>query len=116
MFIEVGPATMMITGEKDGGPYPTDAAELKAFVAHVLSQVREALPVLRQKAFRIRKTAYLPEPARRMIEAVKAVDEATLTPMAAVAGVVADLVKEYLARREPEFISVNNGGDISVSN
>lgn len=116
MLIEVGPATMMITGEKDGLPYPADAHEVEAYVAHLLGQVREALPVLRQKAFRIKKTASLPEPARRMVEAVKVVDEATLTPMAAVAGVLADLVKEYLAARHPDFISVNNGGDIAISN
>ena len=52
-----------------------------------------------------------------MIRAVKAVDEATLTPMAAVAGAVADLVKEYLSSSgEIDLLSVNNGGDISICN
>jgi hypothetical protein len=49
--------------------------------------------------------------------AVKAVDASTLTPMAAVAGAVADLVKEHLSSSgEIDLLSVNNGGDISIWN
>ncbi len=117
MLIEVGPATLVLAGEKGGEVFAFERGEVEACLGRILNGIREALPVLRQKAYRIRKTDYLPEPAKRMIMAVKAVDEETLTPMAAVAGAVADLVKEYLSSSgEMDLLSVNNGGDISICN
>jgi hypothetical protein len=116
MLIDVGPATIVVNGEKGGMSYPFDPADIQACITTLLSDVTEALPVLKQKAFRIKNAACLSEPARRMVTAVKMVDQTSLTPMAAVAGVVADMVKEYLSVEELDFISVNNGGDISVRN
>ncbi len=117
MLIEVGPATLVLAGEKGGEVFPFERREIEAYVARILHEIGEALPVLRQKAYRIKKIDYLPEPAKRMIMAVKAVDEETLTPMAAVAGAVADLVKEHLSSsRGIDLLSVNNGGDISICN
>ena len=117
MLIEVGPATMVIAGEREGKAFPFERREIEAYVGQVLHEIREALPILRLKAYRIKKTDYLPEAAKRMIGAVKAGDEATLTPMAAVAGAVADLVKEHLSlTTETDVLSVNNGGDISICN
>jgi ApbE superfamily uncharacterized protein (UPF0280 family) len=117
MLIEVGPATLVLAGEGGGEVFPFERQEIEAYVARILREIGEALPILRQKAYRIKKIDYLPEPAKRMIRAVKAIDEATLTPMAAVAGAVADLVKEHLSSsREIDLLSVNNGGDISICN
>ncbi len=116
MHIEVGPASIAITGEKEGQIFVFDEGELNECVMGVLSEVREVLPVLRQRAYKIRKTTYMPEVAKRMVEAVKRVDEATLTPMAAVAGAVADTIRDRLQEKTLDFISVNNGGDISILN
>ncbi|OPY63349.1 MAG: hypothetical protein A4E57_03802 [Syntrophorhabdaceae bacterium PtaU1.Bin034] len=117
MLVEVGPATLSIAGERDGKPFPFDVKAIEAYVGEILGNIREELPVLKQKACRIKKTEWLSEPARRMIRAVKVVDEASLTPMAAVAGTVADLLKERLTAAERfDFLSVNNGGDISLFN
>jgi hypothetical protein len=117
MLIEVGPATLALAGEKGGEAFPFERREIEVYLGRILHEIREALPILRQKAYRIKKIDYLPEPARRMIGAVKAVDEATLTPMAAVAGAVADLVREYLSTSwQIDLLSVNNGGDISICN
>lgn len=116
MLIDIGPATLVVNGEKGGRPYPFDEGALTERVRAMLADIRDCLPVLKQKAYKIRKTAYLPAVARKMVDAVKAVDEAELTPMAAVAGAVADDLKEYLRGDGLEFISVNNGGDIAVYN
>jgi len=116
MFVEVGPASIVVSVEKGMKAFAIDEQELRGYLIEILSEVREALPVLRQKAYKIRKTAYLPEVAKRMVEAAKMVDEATLTPMAAVAGAVADAVKDRLKRKSLDFISVNNGGDIAILN
>ena len=51
-----------------------------------------------------------------MTAAAKMVSETTLTPMAAVAGTVADMVKEHFTARDIDLLMVNNGGDLSIFN
>ena len=114
MFIEVGPAAVAVQARKHGEPYSFDQAEIERYIAKVLSDVGEYLPVLKQRAYKIRNTVHLPHVAKSMVDAVKCVDEVALTPMAAVAGAVADSIKVYLSNREIDFASVNNGGDVSV--
>jgi uncharacterized protein len=116
MLIDIGPATLVLKGEKEGRDYDFDRTAVTARVESILAQIGECLPVLKQKASRIRKTAYLPAVARAMIEAVKEVDPAALTPMAAVAGAVAGELLDFLKVEDLEFLSVNNGGDIAVCN
>ena len=116
MFVEVGPSGIVVTGEKDGRPFDFDREEVSACLVRLLTDIRDWLPVLRQKGYRIKKTGVMPEVARIMVEAVRKVDAMTLTPMAAVAGAVADMVREQLMKREPDFVSINNGGDISIFN
>jgi ApbE superfamily uncharacterized protein (UPF0280 family) len=116
MYVEVGPAGITVSGDRGGQAFEFDREKLEGWIRDILQDVRECLPLLRQKAFRIKKAALLPEVARKMIEAVKMVDEATLTPMAAIAGAVADALKERYHVEDLDFISINNGGDISIGN
>lgn len=116
MYIEIGPAGITVSGEKDGLPYKFEKEKLEETVKDILEGIKECLPVLKQKAYKIKRTAHLPDVAKNMIHAVKMVDEATLTPMAAVAGAVADAVREHFKDMGLDFISINNGGDISIFN
>ena len=116
MYIEIGPAGISVSGERDGLPYEFEKAKLEETVKDILEGIKECLPILKQRAYRIKNTAHLPDVAKKMVHAVKMVDEATLTPMAAVAGAVADAVKEHFKGMGLDFISVNNGGDISIFN
>lgn len=50
----------------------------------------------------------------RMIESVSAVGDEDLTPMAAVAGTIADAVADFLFARGMTKVVVENGGDLSV--
>jgi ApbE superfamily uncharacterized protein (UPF0280 family) len=52
-------------------------------------------------------------PALKMIRSVLAVDQ-ELTPMAAVAGTIADGVAAFLFRRGMTRVIVNNGGDVAI--
>ena len=116
MLIDIGPATLVLKGEKGGKDYRFDRTAVTARVEGILGEIRVCLPVLKQRAWRIKNTAALPPVARKMVEAAKAVDAETLTPMAAVAGAVAEELKEYLKGEGLEFISVNNGGDVAIYN
>ena len=51
--------------------------------------------------------------ARRMIESVRAIGDMDLTPMAAVAGTIADAVADWIFERGPTKV-VDNGGDIAI--
>lgn len=116
MFLEIGPASLVISGEKNGGPYDFNRLQLEKKTQSILEEIKECLPVLKQKAYKIRNTAYMPHVPRKMVEAVKAVDEASLTPMAAVAGAVSDAIRDHLRGEGLNLVSVNNGGDVSVFN
>jgi ApbE superfamily uncharacterized protein (UPF0280 family) len=116
MFIEIGPATLVIAGTKENEVCQFDRVAVEGLVRQLLAEIRDSMPVLRQKAFRIKKTGGLPEVGRRMVDAVRCVDEGSLTPMAAVAGALSDMVKEFLLGGNPDLLSVNNGGDVSVFN
>lgn len=116
MYIEVGPASCVITAEKDGKTYDIDRKKAGGYLTTILEEIRDCLPVLRQKAHRIHNTTHMPEVAAMMVNAVKEVDEATLTPMAAVAGAVSARMRDLLKTNEADLITVNNGGDIAVHN
>ena len=116
MFLEIGPASLVIQGEKNGKPYEFEKELLVEKVNSILAEIREFLPVLKQKAYKIKNTKHMPDVPKKMVEAAKAIDEASLTPMAAVAGSVADGIKEFLRNEGLDLASVNNGGDISIFN
>ena len=116
MFLEIGPASLVIQGEKNGKPYEFEKELLVEKVKSILGEIREFLPVLKQKAYKIKNTKHMPDVPKKMVEAVKTIDEASLTPMAAVAGSVADGIKEFLKNEGLDLVSVNNGGDISIFN
>jgi hypothetical protein len=50
----------------------------------------------------------------RMLNSVRLVGDADLTPMAAVAGTIADAVAEWVFERGATRVVVENGGDVSV--
>jgi len=52
--------------------------------------------------------------AAEMIGAVKAIGDEDLTPMAAVAGTIADAVADWLAGQNMDRVIVDNGGDIAI--
>jgi hypothetical protein len=116
MFVEVGPASLVIQGEKDGRPFEFEREQLIKNVNSILGEIRDYLPVLKQKSYKIKNTKHMPDVPRKMVEAVKTIDEASLTPMAAVAGSVADAIKDFLKSEGLDLVLVNNGGDISIFN
>ncbi len=80
----------------------------------VLSELVEELPELRRPAGRVPR-AFRGTTARRMEAAVSPLAEKFITPMAAVAGSVADeVLAAMLEGRSLAKAYVNNGGDISL--
>jgi len=116
MHVEIGPASLVITAEKGGRTFAFERAKVEEGVKSILGEIGDYLPLLKQKAYRIKNVKGLPPTVRNMVDAAKEVDEEGLTPMAAVAGAVSDGLKEFLKTDHPDVIMVNNGGDISIFN
>lgn len=113
VFIDYGPTSMVIMAKR--GPEPLSALAAAAFpiIQNALGEISEALPLLRRGPYGqdIEKLRGLP---RLMCEAVNAVGEPTLRPMAAVAGAVADLIADWLFANGADTVAVNNGGDVAL--
>lgn len=114
MLLDVGPSSVLVHAEQGGRAMDLERGLLEGGLVRILAEIRDWLPVLRQRAERIRRPEGLPEVPRRMVEAAQAVDGTSLTPMAAVAGAVADALMPLVLGLSPERAWVNNGGDLSV--
>jgi ApbE superfamily uncharacterized protein (UPF0280 family) len=113
VLAECGPMRLALRAWQNGRPQIAlcrQAAEvsfayLEAVAKHktVLSDVAENIRALPQNAL-----------AQRMIESVRDIGDIDLTPMAAVAGTIADTVADWLFSRGPTKVVVDNGGDIAI--
>ncbi|MBZ9677836.1 UPF0280 family protein [Mesorhizobium sp. ES1-1] len=82
---------------------------------NILIELVEELPELRLPAFFLAPRSFAGPTARRMEAAVMPLAECFITPMAAVAGSVADeMLAALLAGRKLDRAYVNNGGDCAL--
>ncbi|WP_298019061.1 UPF0280 family protein [uncultured Dysosmobacter sp.] len=113
VFVDYGPTSMVITARRQGAPAVDLAKAAFPLIQDALGEIAKALSVLRQYPGEgdFSQLEGLP---RVMAEAVLATGEETLTPMAAVAGTVADAVADWIFAQGAEFVAVNNGGDVAL--
>ncbi|OAN71511.1 hypothetical protein A8B82_04300 [Sulfitobacter sp. EhC04] len=110
LHLNHGPIDLII--EVLGGDATACYATAQARFQTLLSGLVAELPILRRP---IDPGTRVKDPvARRMVQAVRPYDDTFVTPMAAVAGSVADeVLAAILARHPAEKIYVNNGGDVA---
>jgi ApbE superfamily uncharacterized protein (UPF0280 family) len=113
VMVDCGPMRLVIQAFKDGQPQTDPAKEAAGDALSYLERVARLKKTLSMPAHRIRK---LPddEIAVRMCRSVLAIGDDDLTPMAAVAGTLADFVADRLYRQGMTKVVVDNGGDIAV--
>ena len=108
-----GPMHLVMRAEKDGKPQTGAAREAAQTAFDCLARIAAW-----RQAFKRPALNFGPPPAdplaAAMVAAAAAVGEADLTPMAAVAGTIADAVADRLAAMGMHMVVVNNGGDIAV--
>ncbi len=51
MFLEVGPASLVVNGEKKGIPYDFNRFKLEEKIRNILDDIKEYLPILKHKAY-----------------------------------------------------------------
>lgn len=113
VLVECGPMRMFIEGSIRGTPEPEVCLRAADEAVGFLEQIVEHMDKARCPA------RMLTEPPRNylvhsMWSAVTTVGDPDLTPMAAVAGAIADATADFLASRGLTRIVVNNGGDVAL--
>ncbi|MGD9133322.1 MAG: hypothetical protein PVF78_06735 [Desulfobacterales bacterium] len=113
ILAECGPMRLAIRAWQDNRPQIALCRQAAEASFAYLEAVAEHRVVLSDF---VRNIKVLPENelAQRMIESVRAIGDMDLTPMAAVAGTIADGVADWLFGRGPTKVVVDNGGDIAI--
>lgn len=119
VFFDYGPVSMVLMAKKDGVMMPDLCVDSFPLVENILGELSRDLPILRLYPGIAGDKNYgavqqLSELGKKMYQAVLAVDEPTLTPMATVAGAVSDTVADWIYDRGADLVVANNGGDIAV--
>ena len=115
VLVDHGPVHMTISAWRKGRPADA-AAEAGAKTAiKLLARLAGRLDIARQPVGRLKSPPpkAIPRVLRRMIQAVSRLNQADVTPMAAVAGAFSDMVKEKVLSESADRVIVNNGGDIA---
>ena len=115
VLVEYGPMRMVITVLDHGKPLVDLAREGGYLATRLLDDLARNLHVLKKKAqaIEIERGAY-PDVVERMIDATQKMEEADLTPLAAVAGAASDVVADFLISQGGTKIIVDNGGDVAI--
>lgn len=113
VLVECGPMRMFLEGRRQGDRDPDACAEAGAKAIVFLQEVARHRMEVQQPA------VTCPEPPKGLLihemwRATSIVGDIDLTPMAAVAGTIADGTADFLISRGLSRILVNNGGDVAV--
>lgn len=112
--LDYGPMQMIIAAQGESGPLSEAARQAALYAMTILAELAEYRQIAAKPQQEIAGAANLPVALKRMIAAVQTSGDTTLTPMAAVAGTIADLTADWLAAHGAVKAIVNNGGDIAV--
>jgi len=113
VMAEWGPMSLIVSAFAGKVPQPDMSENAGRYAFTVLEKISRLRKALSRPWKQVPDT--LREPAAfKMLQSVMAVGDPDLTPMAAVAGAIADAVADYLAGRGMTKVIVNNGGDIAI--
>lgn len=113
VFIDQGPVSMVVSVVRNGENDPHMALRAESVVLQRLGELAAELKFLKRQRKQTLQPLLSPTSVR-MTEAVKNTGDPTLTPMAAVAGTIADMVADALFLEGVDKVIVNNGGDIAL--
>lgn len=113
VFVEYGPISMVIEASAQGRPMTAAAVAGADTAVRQLDELSASIDRARVLASLVNMDRANPAVLNSMIEAARSTGEPDITPMAAVAGAIADRVLEAVAGQGATRVIVNNGGDIS---
>lgn len=113
VFVDFGPVSMVITASQNGEGDTQLCRAAFPVIAACLEDLRPSLEMLRRYPPQV-ELEQLAGAGETMARAVLRTGDPWLTPMAAVAGTVADAVADFLFAQGAEKVTANNGGDIAL--
>ena len=113
VFVDFGPVSMVITASRNGEGDTQLCRAAFPVIAACLEDLRPSLEMLRRYPPQV-ELEQLTGAGETMARAVLRTGDPWLTPMAAVAGTVADTVADFLFAQGAEKVTANNGGDIAL--
>ncbi len=113
VIVECGPMRLVIQAWRGPTPGTKEAISASKAAIGFLERVAALGKRLRQPAGRIQNT-FPNDIAQRMFESAREIGDDDLTPMAAVAGTIADFVADRLIAEGMTRVVVDNGGDIAI--
>lgn len=113
VFVDFGPVSMVITASRNGEGDTQLCRAAFPVIAACLEDLRPSLEMLRRYPPQV-ELEQLTGAGETMARAVLRTGDPWLTPMAAVAGTVADAVADFLFAQVAEKVTANNGGDIAL--
>ncbi|MBU4277899.1 MAG: FAD:protein FMN transferase [Proteobacteria bacterium] len=113
VLVDWGPMTLTISAWQGGQARPVMAAQAARAALRCLKVLAEFQGYMRRRMRELPAGRPLPLVVERAASACRAVDGG-LTPLAAVAGAVADEVADFALSLGADRVVVNNGGDIAV--
>lgn len=113
VFMDYGPVSMVIAAWQNGKPLTNECFQAANIATGCLAEISAQLSKLKQP-WRCCSSHELSPTCRTMWEAVSLTGSTELTPMAAVAGTIADKTADWLFSQGATKVFVNNGGDIAM--
>ena len=113
VFVDFGPVSMVITASRNGEGDTQLCRAAFPVIAACLEDLRPSMEMLRRYPPQV-ELEQLAGAGETMARAVLRTGDPWLTPMAAVAGTVADAVADFLFAQGAEKVTANNGGDIAL--
>ncbi len=114
ILVDYGPISMVIEAYRNGQPLDRAAEAGGQAAVRQLQELTRYLYVAKRLARQVEPREAYPAVLNMMIEATRATGEPDVTPMAAVAGSIADAVLATLVEHGATKAIVNNGGDIAI--
>lgn len=112
--VDYGPTQMTIFASCDQQPMEAAVTKAANYGIEILDKLAQYKHIAKKPQSEIVDSDEYPAVLQKMIASVKQSGDSTLTPMAAVAGSIADMVADYLQAMGATKTFVNNGGDIAV--
>jgi hypothetical protein len=113
VLAECGPMRLVISASGEQGPMPRESLRAAEESFRALEKVAGERALLGKgflkERWKIRENLNI-----AMLDSVLAVNDGELTPMAAVAGAIADYVADFLVNLGVPRVAVDNGGDLAV--
>jgi len=113
IFLNYGPIQMSLDISDGNRKMPELALIVSEFIIQTFNELTCCLVEIKENKYNTQQIEHYPRVLQKMINAVKIIGDESLTPLAAVAGTMAEIALEKALALGAERVIINNGGDLA---